>query len=174
MKLFYSIFFVCVMATIAPRHAQSACEVIQTASGNEVICQGTPLTEEEKEAHTKEQAAVEELRKKDEEIKQAQQKIEGEKRILELDYTVNVTDLEVRLLDSRYGYNSYSFKFRAHNPGKAGKVWFNVVMYDRNGFETDSFLVQSYFGRGEAKILTETRMTKFNFERWQVEPTNKF
>ena len=172
-----SFFIILLSVLVTPLTAKAECKFTDGPNGTEVVCSGTPLTPEEKEINEREQEKerrlVLEKEAKENEQREAQAKVELEKRNSELDKAIKLSDLSVIALEKGSSYTKYSFKFTVSNPGRTGKILFDVKLYDGNEYEIDWFPMSAVFSAGETRTLTHTFLVKGSFNRWRVEVINK-
>jgi len=160
---------------LTPVLAWAECRVVETADRNELVCEGVPATKEEKALSDKERKEQEAIKKSEADQTEKERINEEIKQKLILDNAVRISNLDLRLVEkSKYSdFYTVSFKFDVSNPGRSGQVWFKVTLLDSRGFEMESFLIMEFFGAGQTKTVTKSRITNRTFDKWRVDVERK-
>lgn len=166
--------FTTVMVLMFPWTAFCECTVIEHPDHNEVVCEGVPLAPEEKEKLDNKRKGQEKLDQLRSELADLKQKNEQKRQQIELDNTVDISALDMRLVESGRYLNKYSFKFDAYNPGRAGQIFFKINLVDSKGFLLDSFRTSSHLAANQKKTVTETHILTHGFDKWSVTVSEKY
>ena len=160
---------------LTPSWAWTECRVVESADRNELVCEGAPATREEKALFDKERKEQEAIRKLEADQVEKERIKEEIKQKLILDNRVEISNLDLRLVEkSKYSdFYTVSFKFDASNPGRPGQVWFKVTLLDSRGFEMESFLIMEFFSAGQTKTVTKSHLTNRTFDKWRVDVERK-